>query len=82
MAHQTSENQRKQTTPHIIGRLMDADFFRGAGRLGFVPICELMDRLVGNSLANGSTMNCSRSFGRGGLLARSRQWERDYPFLD
>jgi hypothetical protein len=29
MAHQTSENQRKQTTPHIIGRLMDADFFEG-----------------------------------------------------
>jgi hypothetical protein len=29
MAHQTSENQRKQTTPHIVGRLMDADSFEG-----------------------------------------------------
>lgn len=26
MAYQTSENQRKQTTRHIIGRFMDADF--------------------------------------------------------
>ena len=25
MAHQTSTTQRKQTTPHPIGRLMDAD---------------------------------------------------------
>ena len=29
MANQASENQRKQTTPHIIGCLMDADFFGG-----------------------------------------------------
>lgn len=28
MAHQTSKNSRKQTTPPIIGRLMDADVLR------------------------------------------------------
>jgi hypothetical protein len=27
MAHQTSKTAQKQSTPHFIGRLMDADFF-------------------------------------------------------
>lgn len=29
MAHQTSKTSQKQSTPHSIGRLMDADFFGG-----------------------------------------------------
>jgi hypothetical protein len=29
MAHQTSAIQRKQATPHSIGRLMDVDSFEG-----------------------------------------------------
>ena len=29
MANQTSAIQRKQETPHLIGRLMDVDFFGG-----------------------------------------------------
>jgi len=29
MAHQTSKTSQKQSTTHSIGRLMDADFFRG-----------------------------------------------------
>jgi hypothetical protein len=29
MAHQTSKPSQKQSTPHSIGRLMDADFFGG-----------------------------------------------------
>jgi hypothetical protein len=31
MAHQTSKTSQKQSTPHSIGRLMDADFFGGQG---------------------------------------------------
>jgi hypothetical protein len=29
MAHQTSKTSQKQSTPHSIGRLMDANFFGG-----------------------------------------------------
>jgi hypothetical protein len=46
MAHQASKNLQKQTTPLIIGRLMDADFSPGAGLLVFVPVCELRDRAI------------------------------------
>jgi hypothetical protein len=46
MAHQASENLQKQTTPLIIGRFMDFVFSPGAGRLVFVPVCELRDRAI------------------------------------
>jgi hypothetical protein len=34
MANQTSKTSQKQSTPHSIGRLMDADFF-GVGLIYF-----------------------------------------------
>jgi hypothetical protein len=49
MAHQTSKISQKQSTPHSIGRLMDADFLRMPclpflgeyeSRIGAVLVCK------------------------------------------
>jgi phosphoribosyl-dephospho-CoA transferase len=36
MANQTSRTSQKQSTPHSIGRLMDADFF--GGRVSYLSL--------------------------------------------
>jgi hypothetical protein len=66
MAHQTSENQRKQTTPRIIGRLMDADFSRvsviknRSGNSGRAYSCRaVLTRRQRRCKVTSSTADCS-----------------------
>ena len=40
MAHQTSKIPQKQSTPHSIGRLMDADFPRAINESGVAAACS------------------------------------------
>jgi hypothetical protein len=47
MAHQTSKTSQKRSTPHSMGRLMDADFF--GDRTSILPsiLVESLEQLLG-----------------------------------